>query len=84
MNDDKSRERALLKLCRDLFKSNVIGTDFDDVQVFMVAGRDFEQQSDGNGIHISFSVSWQGIGKTGKDAHDALETFIPPDEDGSE
>ena len=36
--DDKKiasgRRRALIAFCRDLFNSNIIGTDLDDVQMF--------------------------------------------------
>ena len=84
MNDDHAvaKQRALTILCRDLFTSNVIGSDFDDVQVFKVVKRDFPQQPDGAGLHISFSVSWHAIGKTGKDAHDALDVLLPDEGDG--
>ena len=67
----------LMKLCRDLFMSNVIQGDFDDVQVFAVTGRDFPQQPGGTGVHVTFSVSWHAIGKAGKDAHDALRVLLP-------
>ena len=70
---ENNQAAELLKLCRDLFKANVIGSDFTDVQVMRVVGRDFPQQPDGTGIHVTFSVSWHAIGKTGKAAHDALE-----------
>ena len=59
------QNRALLKLCRDLFTSNLIGTDFDEIHV----ARDQE------GLRVSFRVSWDAYGKTGKDAHDALDEF---------
>ena len=75
--DDKSQ--ALITICRDLFNGNVIATDFDDVQVLPVTRRDFEQQPGGAGLNISFSVSWQAIGKTVDDAHDALDAFAPKD-----
>ena len=72
-----TKNRALIKLCKDLFGSHVIGTDFDDVQVLLVKKRNFLQQSDGAGLHISFSVSWDAIGKVGKEGHDALDAFEP-------
>ena len=74
------KTNAVMKLCRDLFNSNVIGSDFDDVQAFRVEKRDFPQQPDGKGVHISFSVSWHALGKTGKVAHDALDVLLPSDE----
>lgn len=67
----------LIKLCRDLFTSNVTQGDFDDVQVFAVTARDFPQQPGGTGVHVTFSVSWHAIGKAGKDAHDALTVLLP-------
>ena len=42
MSNEKNR--ALIKLCKDLFGSNVIGTDFDDVQVSQVTKQNFLQQ----------------------------------------
>ena len=66
-----------IKLCRDLFTSNLIQCDFDDVQVFAVAGRDFPQQPGGTGVHVTFSVSYHAIGKTGAEAHDALTVLLP-------
>lgn len=86
MANDKLEEHFekhdnLTKLCRDVFRtSNLIPSDFDDIQVFEVTGRDFPQQPGGGGVHVSFSVSWHAIGKTGKDAHDALEELLPKNE----
>ena len=55
MTDNGAQSRAVLKLCRDLFgTSNLIGTDLDDTQVFEVTGRNFPQQPDGAGIHVTF------------------------------
>ena len=78
-----NESRALLKLCRALFKtSNLIGSDFKDVSALRVK-RAFAQDSEG--IHIQFSVSLHALGKSGKDAHDALEKLLPekmfPDKD---
>ena len=43
MSDNDAR-LALMKLCRGIFgTSNLIGTDFDDVRVFEVAGRNLPQ-----------------------------------------
>ena len=83
MSDKMSETMAVMKLCRDLFNSNVIGTDFDDVQVYEVTKRNFIQQPGGGGVHISFSVSWHAIGKTGKDARDALDVLLPGDDEDS-
>ena len=78
MTDPSDKKRAALAFCRELFgTSNLIPTDFDDVQVFEVTGRDFPQQPDGGGLHVAFSVSWHAIGKTGKEAHDALDILKP-------
>ena len=53
MSDNDAR-LALMKLCRGIFgTSNLIGTDFDDVRVFEVAGRNLPQQIDGNGLILS-------------------------------
>ena len=82
MNDKIKKHRALLKLCRDLFTtSNLLGADFDDVQVFEVTKRNFVQQPGGGGVHVSFSVSGHAIGKTGKDAHEALAVLLPGDDE---
>ena len=37
--DPIERKAAVMAICKDLFCSNVIGTDFDDVQVFGDAAR---------------------------------------------
>ena len=79
MSDDAMRTPAMMALCRELFTTNLIGSDFDDVQVLPVVKRNFPQQPGGTGLYICFSVSWHAIGKTGKDAHDALDTFRPPE-----
>lgn len=68
---------AVMNFCRDLFSSNLIQSDFDDVQLFKVTGRDFFQQPGGAGLHVSFSVSSHAIGKTGKVAHEALDILLP-------
>ena len=72
-----TKNHALLQLCRALFTSNIIGTDFNDVQVIKVVKRNFPQQPDGAGLHISFSVSWHALGKTGEAGHEALGEFLP-------
>ena len=67
--------RTLSKFCRSLFEtSNLIGTDFENISV------------DGSGAAIragrkgactsSSRVSWHAFGKTGKDAHDALDVLL--------
>ena len=78
--DQMTRDHALIKLCRAIFTSNVIGTDFDDVQAIKVVERNFPQQPGGGGLHISFSVSWHALGKTGQAGHDALGVFLPDKE----
>ena len=82
MTDKSAANRELMKLCRAIFTRNLIGTDFDDVQVLEVTGRDFQQQPDGAGLNISFSVSAHAIGKLGQDAHDALGVLLPSKNDG--
>ena len=76
--------RALMDLCAELFGSNAVGTDFSDVQVIPVTKRPFPQQPGGEGLHISFSVSWHMIGKTGEKAHDALSVLVPEAMDSDE
>ena len=81
MPEDLDRKRAVIQFCRGLFStSNLIETDFDDVSLVEVKGRDFEQQPGGTGLHVTFSVSWHAIGKTGQEAHNALHVLLP-DED---
>ena len=76
MSDDLEIRAAILKFCEGLFAtSNLIGTDFDDVSVMEVKGRNLPQQPDGAGLYVTFSVSWHAIGKTGERAHDALGTL---------
>ena len=58
--------RNLLKLCRDLFNCNVIGTDFKDVSF----------SKNGEGIRVKFTVSWDAFGKTGGKAHDAYDCIF--------
>ena len=77
MSDNDAR-LALMKLWRGIFgTSNLIGTDFDDVRVFEVAGRNLPQQIDGNGLHVSFSISWHAMGKTGPEAYEGLRMLMP-------
>ena len=83
MNSNDSQKRAVLNFCRGLFStSNLIGSDFDDVELMKVVGRNFPQQIGGEGLLIMFSVSWHAVAKTGKKAHDALGILLPnADED---
>ena len=84
MVDDLAKKRAIMKLCEGIFAThNLITTDFDDMQVFEVVKRDFPQQIGGGGLHISFSISWNAIGKTGELVHEALEVLLPA-EDGND
>ena len=76
-DEEFRRKRALMDLCKEMFTSNLIGTDFDDVKVIPVKGRNFPQQPGGDGLHVCFSVSWHAIGKLGEPAHKALNTFEP-------
>ena len=83
MSDELDKKDALMDFCRGLFQtSNLIGTDFDDVQVFKVSGRDFPQQPNGTGVHVTFSVSWHAIGKSGELADDALGRLFPEEDEG--
>jgi hypothetical protein len=82
MVDESAKKRAIKKLCEGIFAtSNLIGTDFDDMQVFEVVKRDFPQQIGGGGLHISFSISWHAIGKTGELTHEALEVLLPAEDE---
>ena len=75
---DRARRYAIIEFCHGLFATtNLIASDFDDLQAFEVTGRDFVQQHGGTGIHVTFSVSWHAIGKSGKRAHDALDQLFP-------
>lgn len=82
MDEDLSKEealRALVRLGRDLFTSNVIGSDFDDVHISGVERGDFPNQPGEAGLRIAFSVSWHALGKTGKEAHEAIDLLLPRD-----
>ena len=64
MANDLEKKRAILKFCEGLFATrNLIGTDYDDVNMMQVKGRDFVQQPGGDGLHVTFSVSSHAIGK---------------------
>lgn len=78
---DRRRDRATLKLCEIIFRSNILHTgDFDDLRVFHVDKRDFPQQLEGKGLHISFSISNHGLGKIGNaDMNDALGILFEDD-----
>ena len=66
--------RTLSKFCRSLFEtSNLIGTDFENISVMEVE-QPFVQGE--GGLHVQFTVSWHAFGKTGKDAHDALDVLL--------
>ncbi|MCY4012679.1 MAG: hypothetical protein OXG82_08200 [Gammaproteobacteria bacterium] len=83
-NDDATANAlALIALCKELFTTNITGTDVDDVIAFEVRGRDFGQQPGWAGVHLSFSVSWHTLGKTGKDARDALDVLLPNQSDAT-
>ena len=64
-----------MTLCREMFSSNLIATDFDNIQVLEITNADFPQQPNGSGLNISFSVSWHAIGKISGEAHDALSVI---------
>lgn len=77
--DEGEKRRAVLTLLRGIFggSENLIGTDFDNVDVKSVEDCDFEQQPNGNGIHISFSISHHALGKVcNSHGHDALEALL--------
>ena len=75
--DRTAARRALTKLLRGL-PSNLIATDLDDVSVLRVLDRNFEQQPDGGGLHISFSISYHALGKMGAAGHEAMEQLVRP------
>ena len=62
-------EQNLLKLIRAMAESNLIGTDFKDVQIKPVR-TDFVQ--DKNGYLVQFAVSAHAVGKIGADGQNAL------------
>lgn len=63
--DESKKRRLMLAALRGIFapSDNMIGTDIDNVQAFRVTECDFPQQSDGSGVHFSFSISDHAIGK---------------------
>lgn len=71
-----AQHHAVLTFCRHLFNSNIVGTDLDDVQVFPVTKRRFEQQPGGGGVHITFSVSWHMVGKADPKCETALRQLL--------
>ena len=82
MTDERIANRKLIALCHAIFTKNLIGTDFDDVKVLDVRGRDFPQQPGGDGLNISFSVSAHAIGKImDENVKDALEVLCPAKDD---
>ncbi len=79
MTEDLKRKRAFIRFCKELFVINNISVaDLDDLKVVEVNGRNFPQQPDGEGLHISFSVSWDAVGKTGASIN--LGDLIPEDD----
>ena len=40
-------------------------------------GINLPQQIDGNGLHVSFSISWHAMGKTGPEAYEGLRMLMP-------
>ena len=77
---EAEKKQAILQLCRGIFDTgNLVGTDFDDVRAFEVISRNFPQRHDGAGLHISFSISWNAIGKIGEGGHNALDKLLPKD-----
>ena len=57
--------RAILQFCRELFAiSNLVASDFDDVQI--------EETDDG--LHVFF-VDWEAVGKAELEALEGLDDF---------
>ena len=76
--DETDKRRTLAKLCRDLnIGSNIIGTDFADVQV------EAATRSDRAGVHVSFFVSWDALGKMKESVSDAVSKFFPDEDQGA-
>ena len=77
------KEKALRQFCLGLFGlSNWIPSDIADVQVENVE-REFPQDS--AGVRVSFTASWNIIGKTDGPTHEALDVLLPDgDEPGAE
>ncbi len=71
---------AVLKFCWSLFRSGLLEwEDFDDLSLAEVHGRDFARQPHGAGVHVTFSVSWKAIDKTGKGVQEALDVLLADD-----
>ena len=76
MNETENNNQ-IITLLRGISESNLSGSDFDDVKVLPVRDRRFQQLPKGEGYHICFSISTHAFGKTGKQAHDAMEKLCP-------
>ena len=72
-----NRRAALWRLCQAIFgpRSNLIGTDFADVQLWVVE-RKFPQ--DANGVVIQFAISNHALEKViaTQESADALECLL--------
>ena len=57
---------------------NLSGADFADVSMADVGGHDFPRQPFGNGVRVTFSVSWHAVGRIDKLARHALVKSLSP------
>lgn len=74
--DRIDKSHLLLQACGKMFTTNLIGTDFDQISVHEVKGMNFPQQSNGEGLHISFAISYHAIGKIRPEAQEALYELL--------
>ena len=82
MTKARKKARELLKAGRIIFgRTNLIGTDFEDVSALNV-DREFVQTSAG-GIHIQFSISHHALAKIATKDLDALVALLGCTQRGS-
>ena len=73
--NDSERIQALRTLCAAIFgRSNLIGTDFADVDAYNIERRFSQGES---GVLLQFSISSHALGKiASKEVGDALKTLL--------
>ena len=78
MTDRVTLSRSLMDLIQAIGNQrNLIGTDFENIQLTEIVGGKFPQQPDGAGLRISFDISCHALGKVNGKKHDALKVLLP-------